>query len=45
MLWMSVFIGAQEVPDFDLHFDKTYKWTAASVTEKNSFISTLWKVC
>jgi len=33
------------VADFDLHFDKTYKWTAASVAEKNSFVSTLWKVC
>ncbi|XP_065898319.1 exocyst complex component 1-like isoform X2 [Dysidea avara] len=35
----------QEVADFDLHFDKTYKWTAASVGEKNSFVSTLWKLC
>ena len=31
-------------PDFDLRFDKTYRWTASSVAEKNAFITCLWKV-
>ncbi|XP_062502938.1 exocyst complex component 1-like isoform X2 [Corticium candelabrum] len=32
-------------PDFDLRFDKTYRWTASSVAEKNAFITCLWKLC
>jgi hypothetical protein len=31
-------------PDFDLRFDKTYRWTASSVGEKNAFITCLWKL-
>ncbi|KAG8591954.1 hypothetical protein GDO81_000355 [Engystomops pustulosus] len=34
----------KESPDFDLHFDKIYKWVASSPTEKNAFISCLWKL-
>ncbi|MEE6525716.1 hypothetical protein FKM82_025911 [Ascaphus truei] len=33
-----------EVPDFDLHFEKVYKWTAASYIQKCSFMACLWKV-
>ena len=36
---------ATEVPEFDLHIDKTvYKWVASNVTEKKSFISCIFKV-
>ncbi|XP_054712659.1 LOW QUALITY PROTEIN: exocyst complex component 1-like [Uloborus diversus] len=31
--------------EFDLHFEKVYKWTAESVSEKNAFIKCLWKFC
>ncbi|XP_044155296.1 exocyst complex component 1 isoform X3 [Bufo gargarizans] len=34
----------KESPDFDLHFDKIYKWVASSPAEKNAFISCLWKL-
>ena len=34
----------QEIADFDLHFEKVYKWTACSVEDKESFITCLWKV-
>uniref|UniRef100_A0A0B6ZCF6 Exocyst complex component Sec3 PIP2-binding N-terminal domain-containing protein n=1 Tax=Arion vulgaris TaxID=1028688 RepID=A0A0B6ZCF6_9EUPU len=30
--------------EFDLHFEKTYKWSAASVEEKEAFISSLWRL-
>ncbi|XP_009707286.1 PREDICTED: exocyst complex component 1-like [Cariama cristata] len=30
--------------DFDLQFDKVYKWTASSFDEKKSFIRCLWKL-
>ncbi|XP_074003753.1 exocyst complex component 1-like [Numenius arquata] len=30
--------------DFDLHFDKVYKWTASSFDEKKTFIRCLWKL-
>ena len=34
-----------EVPEFDLHVDKTmYKWIASSVAEKKSFLSCIFKV-
>lgn len=35
---------AKETADFDLHFEKVYKWTASSVEERNAFISCLWKL-
>ncbi|GFQ88887.1 exocyst complex component 1 [Trichonephila clavata] len=31
--------------EFDLHFEKVYKWIANSASEKNSFIKCLWKFC
>ncbi|XP_068717955.1 exocyst complex component 1-like isoform X1 [Montipora capricornis] len=34
-----------ENPEFHLHFDKTYKWVASSVQDKNNFILALWKLC
>ncbi|XP_041461767.1 exocyst complex component 1-like isoform X1 [Lytechinus variegatus] len=33
-----------DVPDFDLHFEKVYRWIASNVAEKNAFISSLWKL-
>ena len=34
-----------QVPEFELHFDKTvHKWIASSVPEKKAFISILYKV-
>lgn len=34
----------KENPDFDLHFDKVYKWVASSSAEKNAFISCILKL-
>ncbi|KAJ7326712.1 hypothetical protein JRQ81_016471 [Phrynocephalus forsythii] len=34
----------KESPEFDLHFDKVYKWVASSIAEKNIFISCIWKL-
>ncbi|XP_077333584.1 exocyst complex component 1 isoform X8 [Lithobates pipiens] len=34
----------KENPDFDLHFDKVYKWVASSPAEKNAFISCILKL-
>ncbi|XP_033614733.1 exocyst complex component 1 isoform X8 [Fukomys damarensis] len=34
----------KENPEFDLHFEKIYKWVASSTAEKNSFISCIWKL-
>lgn len=34
----------QENPEFDLHFEKVYRWVASSTAEKNSFISCIWKL-
>ncbi|XP_069833742.1 exocyst complex component 1 isoform X4 [Dendropsophus ebraccatus] len=36
--------AVKESPDFDLHFDKVYKWVASSPAEKNAFISCIWKL-
>ncbi|XP_020608511.1 exocyst complex component 1-like isoform X2 [Orbicella faveolata] len=33
-----------ENPEFHLHFDKTYKWVASSVQDKNNFITALIKL-
>ncbi|XP_043913553.1 exocyst complex component 1-like [Protopterus annectens] len=35
---------AEEIPSFDLHLDKIYKWIASSACEKNAFITCLWKL-
>ncbi|XP_078073497.1 exocyst complex component 1 isoform X7 [Mustelus asterias] len=34
----------KENPEFDLHFEKVYKWVASSTAEKNTFISCIWKL-
>ncbi|XP_053433648.1 exocyst complex component 1 isoform X10 [Nycticebus coucang] len=34
----------KESPEFDLHFEKIYKWVASSTAEKNAFISCIWKL-
>ncbi|KAJ8277098.1 hypothetical protein GJAV_G00071450 [Gymnothorax javanicus] len=34
----------KENPEFDLHFDKVYRWVASSAAEKNAFISCIWKL-
>ncbi|XP_062899182.1 exocyst complex component 1 isoform X7 [Mobula hypostoma] len=34
----------KENPEFDLHFDKVYKWLASSTAEKNAFICCIWKL-
>ncbi|XP_042603352.1 exocyst complex component 1 isoform X6 [Cyprinus carpio] len=34
----------KENPEFDLHFEKVYRWVASSTAEKNSFISCIWKL-
>ncbi|XP_071949546.1 exocyst complex component 1-like isoform X2 [Antedon mediterranea] len=34
----------KDLPDFDLHFEKIYKWIASNEVEKNKFITTLWKL-
>ncbi|KAM6261297.1 exocyst complex component 1 isoform 2-T2 [Porphyrio hochstetteri] len=36
--------AVKENPEFDLHFDKVYKWVASSPVEKNTFISCIWKL-
>ncbi|KAM8890572.1 exocyst complex component 1 isoform X5 [Synchiropus splendidus] len=36
--------ASKENPEFDLHFEKIYKWVASSTAEKNSFISCIWKL-
>ena len=34
----------QETVEFDLLFEKVYKWNASSVEDRNTFITCLWKV-
>uniref|UniRef100_A0A6I8NXP1 Exocyst complex component Sec3 PIP2-binding N-terminal domain-containing protein n=1 Tax=Ornithorhynchus anatinus TaxID=9258 RepID=A0A6I8NXP1_ORNAN len=34
----------QETPEFDLRFDKIYRWTASSSDEKNTLLRCLWKL-
>lgn len=36
--------ASKENPEFDLHFEKVYKWLASSTAEKNAFISCIWKL-
>ncbi|XP_052794557.1 exocyst complex component 1-like isoform X2 [Mya arenaria] len=33
----------KDTADFDLHFEKAFKWTASSSGERDAFISCLWK--
>lgn len=39
-----IVLNFQENPEFDLHFEKVYRWVASSTAEKNSFISCIWKL-
>ncbi|KAJ3665475.1 hypothetical protein Zmor_000968 [Zophobas morio] len=34
---------SSETQEFDLHFDKLYRWVATNVKERHSFIHHLWK--
>uniref|UniRef100_A0A3B3I8A4 Exocyst complex component 1 n=1 Tax=Oryzias latipes TaxID=8090 RepID=A0A3B3I8A4_ORYLA len=36
--------ASKENPEFDLHFEKIYRWLASSTAEKNCFISCIWKL-
>lgn len=36
--------SSKETAEFDLHFEKVYKWVASSVHDKETFISCLWKL-
>uniref|UniRef100_A0A674MQB9 Exocyst complex component 1 n=1 Tax=Takifugu rubripes TaxID=31033 RepID=A0A674MQB9_TAKRU len=36
--------ASKENPEFDLYFEKVYRWVASSTAEKNSFISCIWKL-
>nr|XP_026691670.1 exocyst complex component 1-like isoform X2 [Ciona intestinalis] len=38
-------IGGKESTEFDLQFEKNFKWSATSVGEKHNFLSCLWKLC
>jgi len=40
---LLITVLSQDVPEFELHFDKVYKWVASSIAEKNAFILSLWK--
>ena len=45
-MFLRMFLfGLQEIPEFDLHFEKCYKWTASRVADKEDFIETLFSVC
>lgn len=41
---LSLSFTVKENPEFDLHFEKVYRWVASSTAEKNSFISCIWKL-
>ncbi|XP_041359925.1 exocyst complex component 1-like isoform X2 [Gigantopelta aegis] len=34
----------KEMPEFDLHFEKVYKWVASCPKDRDSFISCLWRL-
>uniref|UniRef100_UPI00358E4489 exocyst complex component 1-like n=1 Tax=Myxine glutinosa TaxID=7769 RepID=UPI00358E4489 len=36
--------STKETAEFDLHFDKAYKWVASNAAERNGFIACLWKL-
>ncbi|XP_078520173.1 exocyst complex component 1-like isoform X2 [Lissotriton helveticus] len=36
--------GTQVTPDFELQFDKLYRWTASSSAQKTTLLSCLWKL-
>ncbi|ELT89930.1 hypothetical protein CAPTEDRAFT_229168 [Capitella teleta] len=35
---------SKDTPEFDLHFEKVYKWQCSSIAEKKAFISCLFKL-
>uniref|UniRef100_T1JC86 Exocyst complex component Sec3 PIP2-binding N-terminal domain-containing protein n=1 Tax=Strigamia maritima TaxID=126957 RepID=T1JC86_STRMM len=36
---------AKDTNEFELKFEKVYKWAASNINERNSFILCLWKTC
>lgn len=36
---------SMEIREFDLHFDKVYRWSAISLEERKTFLVILWKKC
>jgi len=36
--------AGEDISEFDLQFDKLYKWNASSIRERNAFIQCLWKL-
>uniref|UniRef100_A0A0V0G9U3 Putative exocyst protein sec3 n=1 Tax=Triatoma dimidiata TaxID=72491 RepID=A0A0V0G9U3_TRIDM len=38
-------VASTDSNDFDLHFDKVYKWSATNPQERKTFIIVLWKQC
>ena len=41
---MILLVIFQDTVEFDLLFEKVYKWNASSVEDKEAFITCLWKV-
>ena len=41
---MLMVVFFKEIPEFDLHFEKCYKWTASRVADKEEFMETLFSV-
>lgn len=42
---LKVVDGKDNTAEFDLHFDKIYRWQAVSVPERNAFLKCLWRLC
>ncbi|KAK9498728.1 hypothetical protein O3M35_003298 [Rhynocoris fuscipes] len=38
-------VSSTDSNDFDLHFEKVYKWSATNPHERKTFIISLWKQC
>ena len=38
------YVNGKDTAEFEMTFDKLYKWTASSMTEKYAFIQCLWKL-
>jgi hypothetical protein len=37
-------LSLQDTHEFDLHFDKVFKWFAINLQERQNFLIVLWKV-
>jgi hypothetical protein len=37
-------LSFQDTHEFDLHFDKVFKWFAINLQERQNFLVVLWKV-